>query len=299
MRIEAHKSYVSHLSSNNIGRNHFCSIGNDKNLLVCDTRDPSNPLATIDLESKCMTISSTWSPSTIALGMQIRNLALLDWICAKMKMRIRFGGAFPNSVQALPSIKRMLLIGPGDESALLSNSFTGKIVKKLHTGFQWIIMVCPLESKRYVACASVNSMVVIDLYKGKRVSSMKGTSFMFILKQLQDPDYVINGTYEGVLQIWNWKTGSRMRELVGHETLICAVNVVNNYNHIISTSEDCTVRMWDWKEGICIIVIRLSDVATSMCFLNEQRFLCLGMNKGQILVVSSDLIKKELPSDPL
>ncbi|PRP87362.1 ribosome assembly protein 4 (RSA4) [Planoprotostelium fungivorum] len=63
-------------------------------------------------------------------------------------------------------------------------------------------------------------------------------------------NFIISGSSDGGLNIWNVNTGGLIRSLSGHTDRISSVDFDETY--VISGSYDRSVRVWDFKEGTCI-----------------------------------------------
>ncbi len=59
--------------------------------------------------------------------------------------------------------------------------------------------------------------------------------------------YVLSGSSDGTVWVWNWKTGKLLRTLEGHTKAVNAVMVSGDI--ALSASYDETVRVWNWQTG--------------------------------------------------
>ncbi|WP_086756473.1 NB-ARC domain-containing protein [Nostoc sp. 106C] len=64
-----------------------------------------------------------------------------------------------------------------------------------------------------------------------------------------DGKYVISGSRDTTLKVWNWQTGEELRTLVGHTSYVNAVAFTPNGKYVISGSDDYTLKVWNWQNG--------------------------------------------------
>ncbi|BAY24597.1 WD-repeat protein [Calothrix sp. NIES-2100] len=64
-----------------------------------------------------------------------------------------------------------------------------------------------------------------------------------------DGNYVISGSADNTLKVWNWQTGEELRTLEGHSSSVNAVTLTPDGNYVISGSDDSTLKVWNWQTG--------------------------------------------------
>ena len=68
-----------------------------------------------------------------------------------------------------------------------------------------------------------------------------------------DGRYIVSGSSDQTIRMWNAKTGSAVgRPLEGHTDSVSCVAYSPDGRYIISGSEDKTIRMWDSKGGSAV-----------------------------------------------
>ena len=59
---------------------------------------------------------------------------------------------------------------------------------------------------------------------------------------------MLTTSYDGKCKIWSTGDWVLVRTLAGHENKITSVSVTKDLNHIITTSFDCTFKLWQMKK---------------------------------------------------
>jgi len=72
---------------------------------------------------------------------------------------------------------------------------------------------------------------------------------------LVDDGYIISGSLDCTIALWNANTGEFIREFVGHQSAIYALQYDSLRKRIISGSEDSQIRIWDLNTGTCLKVL--------------------------------------------
>ncbi|NMG21658.1 beta-propeller domain-containing protein [Brasilonema bromeliae] len=64
-----------------------------------------------------------------------------------------------------------------------------------------------------------------------------------------DGKYVISGSLDSTLKVWNWQTGEEVRTLRGHDEEVRAIALTPDGKYVISGSSDETLKIWNWRTG--------------------------------------------------
>lgn len=62
-----------------------------------------------------------------------------------------------------------------------------------------------------------------------------------------DGKYIISGSYDKTVKVWEFETGKLVRTLEGHKDPVSSVAISSDGEYIISGSRDETVKVW-WSE---------------------------------------------------
>jgi len=89
-----------------------------------------------------------------------------------------------------------------------------------------------------------------------KVKALKGhASYVNAVTFSPDGRYLLSGSWDKTLKLWESKHGSCLRTFNGHEDYVKAVCFHPDGNRILSFSEDDTLRLWDTESGKCLRVI--------------------------------------------
>ena len=81
---------------------------------------------------------------------------------------------------------------------------------------------------------------------GKPLRSLHGHShFVQDIALSNDASYILSGSWDGTMRLWDIKTGKTIRRFVGHSKDVLSVAFSADNRQIISGSRDKTVRLWN------------------------------------------------------
>ena len=66
-----------------------------------------------------------------------------------------------------------------------------------------------------------------------------------------DKKYVITSS-NNLMHVWEISTGKQVSLLEGHTSYVYDCEFSPNGKYVVSSSHDTTVKLWDWKSGICL-----------------------------------------------
>lgn len=97
-----------------------------------------------------------------------------------------------------------------------------------------------------------------------------------------DGKYLISGSYDSTLKVWDWQTGVEVRTLSGHRSYVNAIAFSPDGKHIISGSHDSTLKVWDWQTGE-VIASFTGDIGILCCAIAGDRLtIVAGDASGQV-----------------
>ena len=99
-----------------------------------------------------------------------------------------------------------------------------------------------------------------------------------------DTDHILSGSRDGIINVWDLKTGECLQPLRGHEKgVLCLAQVTQKY--IVSGSVDKTVRLWERETGKQLNRIVVEDAVRCLEVLDENT-VAIGLNNGKIQLIS-------------
>ena len=129
----------------------------------------------------------------------------------------------------------------------------------------------PVSDRQLVATASRdNSARLWDVHSGEEVMRLRSSprSLSPVMSVSSGFELaggllcVVTGSFDGVIRVWNVRTGELVRSLVGHRcTVVCVSNAFHGRQgrlEVASCSDDHTVRVWDLESGRNTDVFRLT-----------------------------------------
>ena len=142
----------------------------------------------------------------------------------------------------------VLVVGDSKDNVYVWNSHTGELLHKLGAEGGCNV-VKALGNGRVL----VNSEV-FDARNGKSVLELDVTGQAVDIAVV-DIDVVAYAGAETNVEIWNTRTGQRLRELSGHRGDVNVLRVLLS-GQLVSGGDDKTVRVWNWRTGECLHVLQ-------------------------------------------
>ncbi|MHA1534254.1 MAG: WD40 repeat domain-containing protein, partial [Promethearchaeota archaeon] len=90
-------------------------------------------------------------------------------------------------------------------------------------------------------------------------------------------DYIVSGSKDNTLKIWDFLTGNLLRTIEAHDHSILAVAVSMDDNYIYSSSSDNLIKVWGLKRGHFINELREhTDSVTSLAITSDGKNIISG-----------------------
>jgi WD40 repeat protein len=86
---------------------------------------------------------------------------------------------------------------------------------------------------------------------GNLIRTLTGhTSWVNAIALSVDGKYLISGSSDITIKVWDWQTGVEVRTLTGHTSSVHAIALSVDGKYLISGSGDSTLKVWDWQTGV-------------------------------------------------
>ena len=104
------------------------------------------------------------------------------------------------------------------------------------------------SDSEYVVSSSANNIKLWYILTNEMLRLYKGHSkkvTCFTLFSENDSQYIVSGSKDGKLFLWNMNMGEPIGRFFGHHSAITSVDVSSNHKYLISASDDKTIKLWD------------------------------------------------------
>ncbi|KAL2132400.1 hypothetical protein VTI74DRAFT_3877 [Chaetomium olivicolor] len=102
-------------------------------------------------------------------------------------------------------------------------------------------------------------------------------------------DILANGGPEGVVRLWDPRSGQRITKFVGHTDMIRAILISESGDMVLSASADQTVKVWSVTAGRCMHTLTMHDQSVWALFSDDPRLGVFYSSDRSGLVVKTDV----------
>ena len=89
---------------------------------------------------------------------------------------------------------------------------------------------------------------LIQTFQFKPFIIEKGhTSSIYAIAISPDGKYIVSGSIDTTIKIWDFKTGECLNTLEGHIDSVNSISISPDGKYIVSGSDDDTIKIWDFK----------------------------------------------------
>jgi len=100
-----------------------------------------------------------------------------------------------------------------------------------------------------------------------------------------DNRWIVSGSYDNLLKVWDAKSGKCHLTLAGHTGSVSKCSVSLDGSHVVSGSDDNTPKIWDLQTGTCLVTLTgHSDSVTSSVFSRDGRRVLSGSSDNTLKV---------------
>ena len=109
------------------------------------------------------------------------------------------------------------------------------------------------------------SIAVEEDKSGSMLSREKGSVYALAARN----SVIASGGPEGIVRVWDARTGSRITKLVGHTDNIRDVLISQDGTTIVTASSDATVKVWSTIAGRCMFTLTMHDESVWSLFSTD------------------------------
>jgi WD40 repeat protein len=141
----------------------------------------------------------------------------------------------------------LIALGLSEGSIAIVETSSAALVKRLE-GQHWspitALQFSP-DDKHIVSCSTQRSVCISDLASKQVLRTIELVDFPKAFAYSRDGEKIAIGLNSGLISVFDTTTGQLWAELAGHIQPIEAVDFSSDGTMVLSSSADCTVRLWD------------------------------------------------------
>lgn len=96
--------------------------------------------------------------------------------------------------------------------------------------------------------------------------------------------FVVTGSFDKTLKIWDAKSGKETKTLTGHQGLVLAVSVTPDGSHVTSGGADNKAKVWNSKTGKSIRDLNHPELVDAVAYDPVGKRLATGCHDGQLRI---------------
>jgi WD40 repeat protein len=133
--------------------------------------------------------------------------------------------------------------------------------------------------------AQMKNCNLIGVTIGIQYRDMKHSNTVTSVCVSSDNRYIVSGSWDMTIKVWELETGDLKHTLQGHSNLVNSVFVSSDNRHIVSGSADMTIKVWELETGDLKHTIQgHSDIVTSVFVSSDRRYTVSGSDDKSIKV---------------
>lgn len=164
--------------------------------------------------------------------------------------------------------------------------FISKKLNKYHS--QEIYSICSnLNGTLMASCAGDRTLKFYDPFNHESKGCLQQENKIYTsLNFSAFNDYLLAGTSEKTVELYNYTTNKTRYVLTGHSSKVNAVSFTNDRDKCISSSDDRTLKLWDLEKGFCSSTINCLSSCLTMDYFNFEPTIVTGHKDGSMRLYS-------------
>ena len=134
-----------------------------------------------------------------------------------------------------------------------------RVKTEIEPELPWISLAGFSNNDELIFTSHLNIIIIRNVDSGLPLLTIKNSSNFTIVCISPDNKYILAGSDDNSMSLWDIKSGLKIREFYGHSGRINSVAFSPNGKQILSGSDDMTARIWDIFTGEEIIKMFSSD----------------------------------------
>jgi uncharacterized protein YjiK len=111
------------------------------------------------------------------------------------------------------------------------------------------------------------------------------TSFVFAIAFSVDGKYLVSGSDDTTLKVWNWQTGKVVRTLSSHTDWVNAIAFSDDGKYLVSGSRDSTLKIWNWQTGVEVRTLNGHSYSfNAIAFSDDNKYLVSGSRDSTLKI---------------
>ena len=141
-----------------------------------------------------------------------------------------------------------------------------------------------LLSDDFLAAGLKNSSINIwNINQNKIIKSLEAHSaWVLCLTKTNDCTKLISGSEDNYIKIWDLETFDLLKELTGVLYTVTCLKILKD-GHLLSSSMDKKIRLWNIDLGECLQIINLNDWIYCFETFNNDQMLIIGIGKDVMI----------------
>lgn len=263
----------------------FFSGGGDGMVVLWDLRMPNEGQLIAKLPNSIYALHYHSPSELLIAGHNYEGIHVLNW---KDKTEVASLKLTDAAIFDITSIDNLLFVCTGDGELITLNLKNLQLVDRLRLSEKNIRCIAVnRETKEIAIGASDNRIRVFDLNdRHLKYEWEAHTNSVFTLKYLPGGHYLVSGSRDARLKVWDVRGGySKVNEVVAHLFAINHLAVSPDGKHFVTGSMDKSIKVWDTETQELLKVIDRSRHAGHATSVNK---LWWSGHENQLISASDD-----------
>lgn len=265
--------------------NLFFSAAGDGMIVLWDLTKPDEGQLIATLPKSIYALHRHEDSNLLIAGHNYSGIHIINWQEKREVASLKLTEA---AIFDITSIDNLLLVGTGDGSLVSVNLKTAKLVDQIRVSEKSVRSIVVNRVLNEVAVGySDNFIRVFDLYNLTLKYAFEAhTNSVFTLRYTKDGLYLMSGSRDARLKIWDARGGYKLvNEVVAHLFAINDLAISPDGKYFVTASMDKSIKVWDAESQQLLKVIDKSRHAGHGTSVNK---LLWSSHENQVISASDD-----------